>query len=452
MQTEQDAIIREQKELVAEWRGKAEEIHAERESLRALVEELRSEHAAREGQLLAEYQERARELTEKARTAAEEGTRLAAERDRLERALEDERRAGNEREARLKADFDARAEQLRAEQKELSERLEGERGELAGRQEEAIREAQARVEEMQARLSEASESRAAATARAESLEADVEEARAEAGAAVEKARKAERIIHKLDTRLQNTRTTIESYDRELQRVIAERDQLRADLAEAREKAGGSDAVSQMRQEMDEMRSFLMRMEEKSGSVNEETLNTLVSQITERDSASSQALEARFSESLDASLDKITKTMEAATARPIDVKVEATDVLIDSLFDLDDQVLSSNMDELDVDTRTASSGGIGGHLEALRALRAGQPAPQEEDDDSQAEADALVGDLLEEADGDPDPAGADSAPTSAEGEHHGTEAEAAAVSGPAKDKLSASMERLRAVRESKENTE
>ncbi len=459
MQTDSDALIGEQKQLVAEWRERAQKVNAERESLRAQIEELRSEQAAREGKMLAEYQARVQELSEKARNTTDESGRIAADKERLERTLEEDRRNAAEREARQKADFDARLAELHAEQRDLVARLEGERGELAGRQEQAIKGAQARIEELQAQLGDATEGRASATARAESLESDASESRTRADEAAGKLSKAERIIHKLDTRLQNTRTTIENYDKELQRVIVERDQLKAELAAAREKAGESDAVAAMRGEMDEMRGFLTRMEEKSGTVNEETLNSLVSQISDRDSVSGDALEAKFSESLDASLDKITKAMELATAKPIDVQVEATDVLIDSLFDLGDDVMSSNMDELEVETRTSAGGGISGHLEALKALRTGTPAPQEEEDN--AEAESLIDDLLGDADGNPDGNNSDSnfdgelndtPTTAAEGKHHGAAAEPAAMSGAAKDKINASMERLKAVREASENTD
>ena len=48
------------------------------------------------------------------------------------------------------------------------------------------------------------------------------------------------------------------------------------------------------------------------------------------SASADASSARFESALEGALDKITRTMESATARPIEISVEATDVLLDKI--------------------------------------------------------------------------------------------------------------------------
>jgi hypothetical protein len=65
---------------------------------------------------------------------------------------------------------------------------------------------------------------------------------------------------------------------------------------------------------------------------------------------SDALASSFKGALEKALDKITKTMEAATARPIETTVEATDVLLAKIFDAPDVEISSNLDELDVEQR------------------------------------------------------------------------------------------------------
>ena len=71
-------------------------------------------------------------------------------------------------------------------------------------------------------------------------------------------------------------------------------------------------------------------------------------------------------------------MEAATAKPIDVRIEATDVLVDKLFDTDDTELRSNLEHLDVEVKT-SKAGIGGNLARLKALRTAVPAESEPED-------------------------------------------------------------------------
>ena len=52
--------------------------------------------------------------------------------------------------------------------------------------------------------------------------------------------------------------------------------------------------------------------------------------------------------------KITKTMERATARPIETTGEATDVLLAKMFDMPDVEMTSNLDQLDVEQRTTKA--------------------------------------------------------------------------------------------------
>jgi len=254
---------------------------------------------------------------------------------------------------------------LVAEYREKLARADGEREQLV-----------ARIKQMEA----------AAEQHASALEADLERVRTRGNEAVERLQKTERIMQKLEARHVNLRRTCTNYDRELQRQIEVRKRLEAEIAALRERAGENEAVGELRGELDEMKSFLRELSARGSGVDEETVSTLLDRLSQRESVNTSSLEARFNASLDASLDKITKTMEAATAKPIDVAIEATDVVIDKLFDHHEEVLSSNLDELEVDVRTTKSG-IGGNLAALKALRAGRKPRQDEPEPAQAAADA-----------------------------------------------------------------
>ncbi|NJN14289.1 MAG: hypothetical protein HC813_01140, partial [Planctomycetes bacterium] len=65
LQGDQDALVREQKELLAEQKAKSERLETQCETLRAKLEKDRAEQAGREAKMLAEYQERLATLSEK---------------------------------------------------------------------------------------------------------------------------------------------------------------------------------------------------------------------------------------------------------------------------------------------------------------------------------------------------------------------------------------------------
>jgi len=424
LQTEQDALLKQQKELAEEYRGKLEAVQADHDRTRAQLEELRAQQSGREAKLLGEYQEKITQLTEQGRDAADQARDLAQERKRLEESLAEVRARRDEREERLKADYETRIEQLHKEQRDLVARFESERGDVAGRQEAALQAAQQRATDLEARLSETSEARIGAEQRAERLERDVEEARTQATEAQERNRKAERIIAKQEARFAKARAVIENAQTELTRLHEEKARLESELASVRERAGESDAVQQLQGQLAEMQTYLRTLDEKSSGANEATVSALLEQLSERQTLDSSSLEEKFAATLDSSLDKITRTMEAATAKPIDVVVEATDVLVDKLFDAGDDVLSSNLADLNVEERT-SKAGIAGNLQALKAMRAAQTAPKAAEEEEEKAEEKPAAEPVEGL--------------------NGPEAEAAVASHETRKKLSASMERLKAVR-------
>jgi flagellar hook-basal body complex protein FliE len=100
---------------------------------------------------------------------------------------------------------------------------------------------------------------------------------------------------------------------------------------------------------------------------DEAIQALRDEIAAQAVAQSEAASRGFEGALDEALDKITRTMESATARPIEISVEATDVLLDKLFDASDSEMSTNLGQLDVKESTSRKG-IKGSLGKLRALR------------------------------------------------------------------------------------
>ena len=92
------------------------------------------------------------------------------------------------------------------------------------------------------------------------------------------------------------------------------------------------------------------------------------------------------DSLDHTLDQIGKTLHAATASPIDNPVEATQVLVNKLFDREDD-METNYEQLEVAERKSKTS-IKGPLEALRAMRrktAGGGDPEENGEKSKLDA-------------------------------------------------------------------
>ena len=90
----------------------------------------------------------------------------------------------------------------------------------------------------------------------------------------------------------------------------------------------------------------------------------MAKLNERD----EQLEGRFSFQMDQTLDEISRALRVATMKPVDVEVEATDVLVDRIFDQESE-MKTNLGILAVEERT-SGNGIKGHLARLREARGG----------------------------------------------------------------------------------
>jgi DNA repair exonuclease SbcCD ATPase subunit len=387
MQADQDAMLQEQKDISKQYKAKFDAAQEEQQRLHGQIEEVRAEYAEREEKLRAESQARINELKDRLTSTEELVTEATQEKERLERMLEDERRQHGEHVERVKADYEARIETLMAEQKGLLARMKDEKGAAGARQEQALAKMQERAQKGDERVSDLADAKLRADERVEQAEKDVKAAQAQRDEAVHKAQEHEKAVHQLEMGLENAKGTLETAQREIKR-------LQGELAEAREKAGQTDAVASLQGQLAQMQDFLSGLDERSAGVDEATMTALMEQLSQRETTSTQGLEQRFNESLDASLDKITKTMERATAKPIDVVVEATDVLVDKLFD-GDYAMTTNLDELEVEKRTSRKG-IAGSLAALKKMR-GSAGKQPEEKGGDDEGDAASKDKKKKMD-------------------------------------------------------
>jgi hypothetical protein len=78
------------------------------------------------------------------------------------------------------------------------------------------------------------------------------------------------------------------------------------------------------------------------------------------------MEKRFEAGLQKTLDKVSKTLHLATARPEDRPVEATDAMLARIFDRAEE-MDTNLSRLDVEVSTARAG-IEDSLDRLKRLR------------------------------------------------------------------------------------
>ncbi len=123
------------------------------------------------------------------------------------------------------------------------------------------------------------------------------------------------------------------------------------------------ALAAVTERLEALAESTARHAEEQGTV----LTALRDEMTAAAQATAEAGQTRFESALDQALDKITRTMESATARPIEITAEATDVLLDKIFDASDAEMSSNLADLDVEERKTSTG-IRRHLGRLLEMR------------------------------------------------------------------------------------
>ena len=309
---------------------------------------------------------------------------LGSDHQRLARELDDSR--NGERIARQAvAQLEERLERMKVTIQNYDRELEATSGQTKSRQEE-LEELKRRIaaQEQQLALSSAQleESRTRERLANEAL-SEMEQRLGEAKATIQNC---DREIQRLSLRLNDDDSLLDELKDALQAKELEAERLQGkvntlqeqlDLTRQGQEESEGAAVDGLRGELAEMRAMISGMEARRPEAEEATVSKLMEKLAEREGRSADEMDGRFSESLDKALNQITRTMEAATARPIDIRVEATDVLVDKLFDIGDEELSSNLDQLDVEVKSAK-GGIAANLARLKALRSTSSGSEESD--------------------------------------------------------------------------
>ena len=318
MQTDQDSVIREQKAIIEEHKQQLEAIRAERQQLTRERDDARRDDQSTQ-QKIARLEERL---------------------DRSKTTIDN-----------YEHEFRTRTE----EQEELKRRVAGQEQQivlLTGQLEDARTHDQSRGA-LEERLGEAK-------ATIESCNSEIQ--------------RLNQRIRDDDALLGELKEALQAKELEAERLSERVGALQSQIDRAREDAGESSAVSDLRSELADMKSVLLGMDQRKPEADEATLSALMEKLSEREADTAREFDGKFEQSLDKALNQITRTMEAATARPIDVRVEATDVLVDRLFDTDSE-LRSNLEHLEVEVKTSKTG-IAGNLARLKALRTAVPAETE----------------------------------------------------------------------------
>jgi hypothetical protein len=152
--------------------------------------------------------------------------------------------------------------------------------------------------------------------------------------------------------------------------------LRGDLADAIDRAvsgsaktSHSEAAARLDGSVAELRAEFASLNARgieAAERQEAAIRALREQVAMNAAVQSGSLESTFKGALEQALDKITRTMERATARPIEMTGEATDVLLAKMFDVPDGEMTSNLDQLDVEQRT-SKAKIAGSVGRLKEM-------------------------------------------------------------------------------------
>jgi chromosome segregation ATPase len=126
---------------------------------------------------------------------------------------------------------------------------------------------------------------------------------------------------------------------------------------------GQQQADRFNGEIAEVKALMRRLvEQPNDGTDRAALDDLVAKLTARD----HQLEGRFSEQLDQTLSEINRALRVATMGAVDVDGEATDILVDRIFDLESE-MKTNLGFLAVEER-ASGNGIEGSLARLRKAR------------------------------------------------------------------------------------
>jgi rubrerythrin len=129
------------------------------------------------------------------------------------------------------------------------------------------------------------------------------------------------------------------------------------------------ALGELQGELAHVKDALGALHQKAIEVDEATVDALVRRLAERESKDAEEMQNTFQSAVETAVTQIEKAVYRATAKPIEHAVEATDVLVNKIFDNEDGDTSTNLDRLKVDQRKTKIG-ITDTLGKLRRMRGG----------------------------------------------------------------------------------
>jgi hypothetical protein len=212
--------------------------------------------------------------------------------------------------------------------------------------------------------------------------------------ALERCLNAEAKLEQTAARLRKATNTIENYDREFERLAGDLESERLKLAaereaaNARERALGAEAgrleaeiegrdqelaalrsqaapeqLQALQSELTKMTAVVRSLADRPAGTDTEAIEALVSRLSEREIHRASELEERFNLQMERTLDEVTRALKTASAKPLDYTVEATDVLVDRVFDQEHE-MRTNLGALAVEERS-SRRDIAGNLARLK---------------------------------------------------------------------------------------
>jgi hypothetical protein len=169
---------------------------------------------------------------------------------------------------------------------------------------------------------------------------------------------AERVAKAVHERLgARDATTNAAVSEAVERLAARTTEVQTSLA-----AGFDGAVSELRAEFMALTARNVDAAERQ----DQAVRELSERIAQHSAGQADALQSNFKGALDKALDQITRTMQSATARPIETTSEATEVLLSKIFDVPDGEMTSNLDQIEIE-QVRAKGGIASSVGRLKAM-------------------------------------------------------------------------------------
>ncbi len=128
----------------------------------------------------------------------------------------------------------------------------------------------------------------------------------------------------------------------------------------------------LRKELQEVKSSLKALEEKSSTPDPETMESLFDELSRREESNRSEWEARLETTMNATIDAVRRTVMAALKGTRDTTVDATQLIVAKVLDDPDSALESNVTGIqDAETRVTDphvGKGVRDNLARLKQLR------------------------------------------------------------------------------------